>query len=960
MLGGGGDWRSMSVSLNVETGQYVAGMAKAQTATRGFADGVKGAGTGMDGLESKAQKLNQVGGKLTRNLTLPLVAVAGASAKMAIDFNRAFTQMQGLAGVTGEEVDGLKASVLELSGETARAPQELAEGLYLTRSAGFEGAAAMDLLESAAKGAAIGMGDTATLVDVLSSTLNAYEGTSLTAAQATDQLVASIEQGKVAPDQMANEFGALLPVASELGIEFGELSGSLAFLTRTSGNASLSGTQLNGILNSMLKPSVQASQALGDVGWSVDEMRASIRERGLLETLIDLKGRLEDNGMEMSSVFENSRALAGALGLMRNDGEAATEVIGEVTGAVGNLDRAFDLMRESPEFQFEQSLAELKITAIEVGQELIPVLSRIAGGVGGIVGAFGELPGSVQTGLIMLGGVLMVAGPVTRAVGGVAQGIVLMNRAAQSEALAGLVSRLGGARVAAGLAGGAIGLAAVGFTLWASKQAEAKAKAAEWTAEMRLMAEETITAGKAIEDVFATRVLTDWATDNADLLDAWGVSLEDLRSMVESNDTEWQGWLATLDQLPGVMGEGKVEAESAVSIFGGLRDQFGETADETNRLRAAQEGLGTGTDGATDSMVGQGDAAALLGEEFDALAQDVDTAAKALDDWRSIVDEVTGITMGAWDAATRWAAEVDSLSESLKENGDSFDVNTEKGRNNRDALSSVASQALDTAEAEGRLAGSVEVATLTMFAHRNQLIDTMVASGMSREAAILYVEALGLTPESVQTRFEENAPEAETRTRGFLGALNEIVPWLRTNIDADTRQAEAAIAGLSGRTITLDIRGRPDASITSVTGHPSARRWGGIDHYAAGGLRGAMIGTGRNLIHWDEPETGGEAYIPRLGDKNRNWATASTVADWLDATLVPNKQLTSFATGGVWGTTAPLPNQPPAPPVVNVTVEAPKGARGSTYQSNTVHNHDGPSTVRRSVSQLQDMILYGE
>jgi hypothetical protein len=75
---------------------------------------------------------------------------------MASDFNQSFTQMQTLAGVTAGEVDGLKSSVLDLSGTTAQSPQELARALYFIRSAGIDGADAMEVLEASAKGSAIG------------------------------------------------------------------------------------------------------------------------------------------------------------------------------------------------------------------------------------------------------------------------------------------------------------------------------------------------------------------------------------------------------------------------------------------------------------------------------------------------------------------------------------------------------------------------------------------------------------------------------------------------------------------------------------------------------------------------------------------------------------------------------------------------------------------------------------
>jgi hypothetical protein len=76
-------------------------------------------------------------------------------------------------------------------------------------------------------------------------------------------------------------------------------------------------------------------------------------------------------------------------------------------------------------------------------------------------------------------------------------------------------------------------------------------------------------------------------------------------------------------------------------------------------------------------------------------------------------------------------------------------------------------------------------------------------------------------------------------------------------------------------------------------------RWGGIDHFGKGGIH-AKVGRG-DLVHWAEPETGGEAYIPRKGDADRSKAILAEAAGWY------GMGLHKMAAGGVIGSTnAPL------------------------------------------------------
>src|SRR5690606_21200580 len=94
----------------------------------------------MFAVQRAGRALSSFGDTMTKNVTVPLVALGTAATKMAVDFDNTFGQMQGLAGVTADEVDHLKETVMGLAGETGRAPQELAEALYFVRSSGIEGA----------------------------------------------------------------------------------------------------------------------------------------------------------------------------------------------------------------------------------------------------------------------------------------------------------------------------------------------------------------------------------------------------------------------------------------------------------------------------------------------------------------------------------------------------------------------------------------------------------------------------------------------------------------------------------------------------------------------------------------------------------------------------------------------------------------------------------------------------
>src|SRR5687768_11176187 len=121
------------------------------------------------------------------------LAVVGAVAgKLAFDFDKAFTKISAISNASAADIEAWKEQVLSLAGETAQAPEELADALFFLASAGLDAAQIMPTLEMAAKASAVGLGETADIANILASALNAYAASGLTAAQATDTLVAAV------------------------------------------------------------------------------------------------------------------------------------------------------------------------------------------------------------------------------------------------------------------------------------------------------------------------------------------------------------------------------------------------------------------------------------------------------------------------------------------------------------------------------------------------------------------------------------------------------------------------------------------------------------------------------------------------------------------------------------------------------------------------------------------------
>tara|TARA_R110002020_G_scaffold123484_1_gene279988 strand:- start:8208 stop:11150 length:2943 start_codon:yes stop_codon:yes gene_type:complete len=373
-------------------------------------------------LKSFGKKASATGKTLTKKVTLPIGLVGGAGIKMASDFEASMTKIQSLVGLSAETVKDFEEDVKSLSGKTAQAPKDLADAMFFITSAGIRGADATETLEAAAKAAAVGLGETATIADLATSALNAYGAENLSATQATDIMVAAVREGKLEASELAGSMGRVLPLASAMGVKFNEVGAAFAALSRTGTNAAEASTQVRGILASLLRPTKQSEEALTSMGLSSAELRNQLSEKGLLSVLKTLAVEFDGQSEKAAAVFGNIRALSGVMDLLGKNSAGTEAIFASMTDTTGALDDAFAVTSETTAFKLQQAMADLKLALVRVGEVLIPVvvpiLTKLADVIGTVASGFAKMPDPLKKATIAFVGLAAAAGPAMRIIGG--------------------------------------------------------------------------------------------------------------------------------------------------------------------------------------------------------------------------------------------------------------------------------------------------------------------------------------------------------------------------------------------------------------------------------------------------------------------------------------------------------------------------------------------------------------
>ena len=365
--------------------------------------------------------MQRVGATLSAALTVPLTAIGGAATKLATDFEDSLTKIETQVGESRKQVAAWRDDLLAMAPIVGRAPKELSDALFVVTSAGAKANEALGIVESSAKAAAIGLGETQDIARAVTATMQAYRAENLTAARATDILAATVREGNLEAASLAPTLGRVIGIAADMGVSFEEVGASVATFTRLGVSAEEAITGLRGILNAFTQEAGDAAQAAEEMGINMDAIRQRVREKGLIDTLIWLRQLTDQTGVSLKRIIPDTRAYAAALGILQGDGSSAAATLMEIEQSTGLLETAFARAGETARLRFQKALQSLVVAGIKIGEVILPVAAKIADQVAAAAQAFGKLSPAVRTAIVIVAGIAAAVGPALIALGALAR-----------------------------------------------------------------------------------------------------------------------------------------------------------------------------------------------------------------------------------------------------------------------------------------------------------------------------------------------------------------------------------------------------------------------------------------------------------------------------------------------------------------------------------------------------------
>ncbi|MFI6819717.1 hypothetical protein ACIBJE_02045 [Micromonospora sp. NPDC050187] len=311
------------------------------------------------------------------------------------------------------------------------------------------------------------------------------------------------------------------------------------------------------------------------------------------------------------------------------------------------------------------------------------------------------------------------------------------------------------------------------------------------------------------------------------------------------------------------------------------------------------------TAGMTDAEIAAADASGRFRIQTEQAAKGVrdvgDAAAEAAPEvqtFTQFLNESLGRAAESEEATIRMGSAFLRLKDAAKDGADKgINPLTEAGNRNREALKAAAD------------AANANAAQILKTTGNHQLAAQVTEDARKRFLAA--ADAMGV-----------ESGEARTLANQLFGIPKNV----KSTVNADTGPARRAVQSYDAWLASVNLDKTSTIYQRVITEQNTARggprefnRWGGVyEHAAEGVLREAQIAAPVSPARyaWAEPETGGEAFIPRIGDRGRSLDILDQAASWygmgitnrtatrhsgVTSTVVQQNQYTLNLTPGVVG-----------------------------------------------------------
>lgn len=404
-MNGGG---TITVTLKLDNSQYLAAAAASQAVGKNVDDNLTGSAdrVGKSWIANSAiVKVGLLGAAAAATVA------AGASIKMAGDFQQSLNILKSVTGATAAEMAKLSEKARQLGNDVTLPGISAKDAAAAMTELGKAGVGVNDIM-TASKGvlslAKAGQLEVADAATVTARTMNAFALAGDKATLVADALAAGANASTADVSDMAYALSQAGSSAARMGLSVGDTVTALGLFSNAGINGSDAGTSLKTALQRLAAPTDEAAGAMKNLGLNFFDAKGNFV--GIRDAAGQLQAKLgkltqEQREQALATIFGSDASRAA--GVLAAQGAAGFD---KMAAAVNKQGAATDLAA-AQNAGFKGALDNLKSTletlGTDIGGKLLPPLTAFAGF---LAGNIKPILAGVTAGVVALGIAFVVGG----------------------------------------------------------------------------------------------------------------------------------------------------------------------------------------------------------------------------------------------------------------------------------------------------------------------------------------------------------------------------------------------------------------------------------------------------------------------------------------------------------------------------------------------------------------------
>lgn len=318
-----------------------------------------------------------------------IIGIGVQAVQAASQFQTQMNSIQALTGANSAQMAQYDAQLKQLAINAGVAPAQLASGLYNVLSAGYQGAQAMQVLTLATEDAKIGLTNAGVTTNALTNILASFSVKTKDVTRVNGEMLETVTLGKATFEQYANTITKAASASTQFHVSMETMNAAWATLTSSGISAGQATTDYSQTLSVMYGNIGTVTASLQKNGIAFNETKFNAMSFGdKVQYLNQVLQIANDKHVHITGVTKQAAQAIQTISQHIGTYNSNLAKLSNSQAMAQKTGQAWAITQSGFAQQMSRIQAAGQVLLIDLGQKLLPILTKLAAGVVPIVTNF--------------------------------------------------------------------------------------------------------------------------------------------------------------------------------------------------------------------------------------------------------------------------------------------------------------------------------------------------------------------------------------------------------------------------------------------------------------------------------------------------------------------------------------------------------------------------------------------